>query len=58
MGKLIQLLNLRDEAKMINIPLVKDGSDSQDLSRTIETFICRHGYSLFEAVDLNLPTYS
>ena len=40
---------------MLNIPLVKDGSDSQDLNRIIETFICRHDYTLFEAVDLIFP---
>ena len=28
---------------MIDVPLVKNGSDSQDLNRTIETFICREG---------------
>ena len=54
-GEINTIAKLRDEAKMLNIPLVKDGSDSQDLSRTIETFICRHGYSLFEAVDLIFP---
>lgn len=54
-GEINTIAKLRDEAKMLNIPLVKDGSDSQDLSRTIETFICRHGYSLFEAVDMIFP---
>lgn len=54
-GEINTIAKLRDEAKMLNIPLVKDGSDSQDLSRTIETFICRYGYSLFEAVDLIFP---
>ena len=54
-GEINTIAKLRDEAKMINIPLVKDGSDSQDLSRIIETFICRHGYSLFEALDLIFP---
>ena len=54
-GEINTIAKLRDEAKMLNIPLVKDGSDSQDLSRTIETFICRHGYSLFEAIDLIFP---
>ncbi len=54
-GEINTIAKLRDEAKMLNIPLVKDGSDSQDLSRIIETFICRHGYTLFEAVDLIFP---
>ncbi|WP_338453202.1 glutamate synthase-related protein [Niallia oryzisoli] len=54
-GEINTIAKLRDEAKMIGVPLVKDGSDSQDLSRTIETFICRDGYSLFEALDLLFP---
>lgn len=54
-GEINTIAKLRDEAKMINVPLVKDGSDSQDLSRTMETLICREGYSLFEAMDLLFP---
>ncbi|PLR95406.1 glutamate synthase-related protein [Bacillus sp. T33-2] len=54
-GEINTIARLRDEARMIEVPLVKDGSDSQDLSRTIETFICREGYSLFEAMDLMFP---
>lgn len=54
-GEINTISKLRDEAKMVGVPLVKDGSDSQDLSRTIETFIARHGYSLFEAIDLLFP---
>ena len=50
-GEINTIAKLRDEAKMLNIPLVKDGSDSQDLSRILETLISRHGFSLFEAVD-------
>ncbi|MED4692944.1 glutamate synthase-related protein [Peribacillus frigoritolerans] len=54
-GEINTIAKLRDEAKMIGVPIAKDGSDSQDLNKTIETFICRHGYSLFEAVDLIFP---
>ncbi|RFU68176.1 glutamate synthase [Peribacillus saganii] len=54
-GEINTIAKLRDEARMVGVPLVKDGSDSQDLSRTIETFICRHGYTLFEAMDLVFP---
>ena len=39
-GEINTIAKLRDEARMIGVPLVKDGSDSQDLSRTMETFIC------------------
>ncbi|MEH7114072.1 glutamate synthase-related protein [Neobacillus niacini] len=54
-GEINTIAKLRDEAKMIRVPLVKDGSDSQDLSRTMETLICREGYTLFEAIDLLFP---
>ncbi|MEH6948848.1 glutamate synthase-related protein [Bacillus sp. JJ634] len=54
-GEINTIAKLRDEARMINTPLAKDGSDSQDLNRTIETFIYRHNFSLFEAVDLVFP---
>ncbi|MCM3585699.1 glutamate synthase-related protein [Mesobacillus maritimus] len=54
-GEINTIAKLRDEANMIHVPLVKDGSDSQDLSRTLETFICRDGYSLFEAMDVMFP---
>ncbi|MED3623742.1 glutamate synthase-related protein [Neobacillus thermocopriae] len=54
-GEINTIAKLRDEAKMIGVPLVKDGSDSQDLSRTMETFICRDGYTLFEVMDLLFP---
>jgi glutamate synthase (NADPH/NADH) large chain len=54
-GEINTIAKLRDEAKMLGVPLVKDGSDSQDLSRTLETFICRDGLSLFEAMDIMFP---
>ncbi|MDP4084792.1 MAG: glutamate synthase-related protein [Bacillota bacterium] len=54
-GEINTISKLRDEAHMIDVPLVKGGSDSQDLSRTIETLICRDGYTLFEAMDLLFP---
>jgi glutamate synthase (NADPH) large chain len=54
-GEINTIAKLRDEARLIGVPLVKDGSDSQDLSRTMETLICRDGYSLFEALDLIFP---
>jgi glutamate synthase (NADPH) large chain len=54
-GEINTIAKLRDEAKMIDVPLTIGGSDSQDLSRTIDTLISRHGYSLFEAVDILFP---
>lgn len=54
-GEINTIAKLRDEAAMIGVPLTNGGSDSQDLSRTIETLICRYGYSLFEAMDILFP---
>ncbi|WML46467.1 glutamate synthase-related protein [Neobacillus sp. PS3-40] len=54
-GEINTIAKLRDEAKMIGIPLVNGGSDSQDLSRTMETLMCLNGYSLFEVMDILFP---
>lgn len=54
-GEINTIQKLRDEAVKLNVPLVKGGSDSQDLSRTLETFLSRDGYSLFEAMDVMFP---
>ncbi|WP_419883204.1 glutamate synthase-related protein [Peribacillus sp. B-H-3] len=54
-GEINTIAKLREEAQMIGVPLLKEGSDSQDLNRTIETLICRHGFSLFEAIDMLFP---
>ncbi|MFC4319870.1 glutamate synthase-related protein [Litchfieldia salsa] len=54
-GEINTISKLRDEARMMNVPLTDGGSDSQDLSRTIETLISRDGYSLFEAMDVLFP---
>jgi glutamate synthase (NADPH) large chain len=54
-GEINTIAKLRDEAKMIHVPLTDGGSDSQDLNRTIDTLISRDGFSLFEAVDFMFP---
>ncbi len=54
-GEINTIAKLRDEAVMIGVPLTNDGSDSQDLNRTMETLICRYDYSLFEAMDILFP---
>ncbi|MFC3885344.1 glutamate synthase-related protein [Bacillus songklensis] len=54
-GEINTVAKLRDEARMMDVPLTKGGSDSQDLDRIIQTLIARHGYSLFEAVDILFP---
>jgi glutamate synthase (NADPH) large chain len=40
---------------MLGVPLTRDGSDSQDLSRTVDALVHRHGLSLPEALELVLP---
>ncbi|WP_213527585.1 glutamate synthase-related protein [Paenibacillus sp. J31TS4] len=54
-GEINTIKKLRYEAGMIGVPLVDGGSDSQDMNRAIETFIHRHGLSLFEAMELIFP---
>lgn len=54
-GEINTIAKLRDEATMLDVPLTKGGSDSQDLNRTIETLIARDGFSLFEALDIVFP---
>ncbi len=54
-GEINTIARLRQEARMLNVPIHPDGSDSQDLSRTIESLIYRHGLTLVEALELALP---
>jgi len=54
-GEINTIARLRAEARMLGVPLHAHGSDSQDLSRTIEALIHRKGLSLVEALELALP---
>jgi glutamate synthase (NADPH) large chain len=54
-GEINTIQKLREEALKLNVPLVEGGSDSQDLSRTLDAFISRDGFSLFEAMDIMFP---
>lgn len=54
-GEINTVKKMRYEAEMIGVPLVEGGSDSQDMNRTIETFIHRFGMSLFETMELVFP---
>ncbi|MEA2333493.1 MAG: glutamate synthase large chain [Thermoleophilaceae bacterium] len=54
-GEINTIGRLRQEARMLGVPLVAGGSDSQDLSRTVEALIHREGLSLVEALELLLP---
>ena len=54
-GEINTIARLRQEARMLGVPLQPDSSDSQDLSRTIESLIYRQGLTLVEALELALP---
>ncbi|AOM83633.1 glutamate synthase-related protein [Salisediminibacterium beveridgei] len=54
-GEINTISKLRDEARMIEVPLVDGGSDSQDLNRILDTLTSRHGLSLFEAMEVIFP---
>ena len=40
---------------MLNVPIGEGNSDSQDLNRTIETLVRRHGLTLAEAMEMVVP---
>ncbi|WP_139492274.1 glutamate synthase-related protein [Brevibacillus dissolubilis] len=54
-GEINTISKLEAEASMLDVPLVDGGSDSQNLNRTIETFIHRYGLSLMEAMEVVFP---
>ena len=54
-GEINTISKLEEEALMLGVPLVDGGSDSQNVNRTIETFIHRYGLSLFEAMEVVFP---
>jgi len=54
-GEINTIARLREEARMMGIPLFADGSDSQDLNRTLEGLMFRYGLSLFEAMEVVFP---
>ncbi|MGD8192018.1 glutamate synthase-related protein [Brevibacillus ginsengisoli] len=54
-GEINTISKLEEEAKMLGVPLVSGGSDSQNVNRVIETFIHRNGLSLFEAMEVVFP---
>ncbi|HKT84143.1 MAG TPA: glutamate synthase central domain-containing protein, partial [Solirubrobacterales bacterium] len=54
-GEINTIAQLRQEAKMLGVPIHTDGSDSQDLNRTIDTLVSRDGLSLAEAMEMVVP---
>ena len=54
-GEINTIAQLRQEARMLGIPIGEGNSDSQDLNRTVETLIRRNGLSLPEAIEMVVP---
>src|SRR2546423_13916143 len=54
-GEINTIAKLRQESSMLDVPLHDDGSDSQDLNRTVEALVNRAGLSLVETLELVLP---
>lgn len=54
-GEINTIVQLREEARLLGVPIHKAGSDSQDFNRTVETMISRDGISLVEAMEMVLP---
>src|SRR6476620_206102 len=54
-GEINTIQQLRQEAKMLAVPIQPDSSDSQDLNRTIDTLVSREGFSLAAAMEMVVP---
>jgi glutamate synthase (NADPH) large chain len=54
-GEINTIEQLRQEARMLGVPIEPGSSDSQDLNRTIDTLISRDGFTLAEAMEMVLP---
>ncbi len=54
-GEINTVEQLRQEARMLGVPIQPGNSDSQDLNRTIDTLISRDGLSLAEAMEMVVP---
>jgi glutamate synthase (NADPH) large chain len=54
-GEINTIEQLRQEARMLGVPIQVGSSDSQDLNRAIETLVSRDGLSLAEAMEMVVP---
>jgi len=54
-GEINTIEQLRQEARMIGVPIQPGSSDSQDLNRTIDTLVSRDELSLGEAMEMVVP---
>jgi len=54
-GEINTIEQLRQEARMLGVPIEPGSSDSQDLNRTIDTLVSRDGLTLAEAMEMVVP---
>ncbi len=54
-GEINTVEQLRQEARMLGVPIQPGSSDSQDLNQTIATLVNRDGLSLVEAMEMVVP---
>src|SRR4029453_1147608 len=54
-GEINTIEQLRQEGRMLGVPIEPGCSDSQDLNRTIDTLVSRDGLSLAEAMEMVVP---
>jgi glutamate synthase (NADPH/NADH) large chain len=54
-GEINTVARLEQEARMMNVQLPEDPSDSQSLNRLVETLIFEYGYGLLEAMEIAFP---
>ncbi|GAB4578988.1 MAG: glutamate synthase-related protein [Anaerolineales bacterium] len=54
-GEINTIARLREQARMIGVQLVHQGSDSQDLDRTLGTLIHTYNFTLSEAMEIVFP---
>jgi glutamate synthase (NADPH/NADH) large chain len=54
-GEINTIERLRSEARMLRLPLSRDGSDSQDVDAILRAMVNRLGLSLIEAMEMLFP---
>ena len=54
-GEINTIERLRGEARMLRLPLSRDGSDSQDVDAIVRGLVNRFGLTLIEAIELLFP---
>ncbi len=56
-GEFNTISRFRLESEMLDIPMIDNGSDSQDVDRTIYALCMRHGMDLIEAMEHIFPPF-